>query len=308
MFIPPSVVIAGRRIDLRGRKRCLDCLPHRELRGPRKPVIRPVQVKVCANCGREFAARVVIAGKVRMLYRRSFCFECSPFGARNTSRRPPGNLSPDALALHRRRRRSETVYKSQKKRRQRAKAELVAAFGGRCVDCGYSGSVFALEFHHRDASTKSFSIGTASISRERLWSEAAKCDLLCANCHRVRHAANVKPSGVPVVQFRRRTKLRAVALLGGRCEGCSRSFGVAAFEFHHREAGAKEFAISSDGIPRPWEKIAAELAKCVMLCANCHREVHAGVRELFDDGLLGLAEEAVPYRYTLTPGAASAVA
>ena len=299
-FIPASVLIAGRHIDLRGRQRCLECLPHRPLRGPRKPVSRPVQVKKCANCSREFAARVVIDGRVRMLYRRSFCFECSPFGARNTSRRPPGNLSPVALALHRRRRRSETTYKSQKKRRKEAKAQLVQAFGGRCVDCGYSGSAVALEFHHRDPSTKSFSIGTASVSRERLWAEAAKCDLVCANCHRTRHAMSRKPSGAPVVQFRRRTKLRAVALLGGRCEGCSRSFAVATFEFHHRESGAKEFAISSDGIPRPWEKISAELAKCVMLCANCHREVHAGVRELFDDGLLGLAEEPAPYRWTLS--------
>jgi hypothetical protein len=295
VFIPASVVIAGRRIDLRGRQRCLECLPHRELRGPRKPVIRPVQVKLCAQCGREFAARVVIDGKVRMLYRRLFCFECSPFGARNTSRRPPGDLDPDALALHRRRRRSETTYKSQKKRRRKAKAELVVAFGGQCTDCGYSASVVALEFHHRDATTKSFSIGAASVSRARLWAEAAKCDLVCANCHRTRHAGSRGPSGAPVVQFRRRTKLRAVDSLGGRCRGCDGAFPVVAFEFHHLEAGAKEFAISSDGIPRPWEKVAAELEKCVLLCANCHREVHAGVRELFDDGLLGLAEEATPY-------------
>lgn len=265
-------------------------------------------MKRCDSCDRQFAARVVIDGKVRMLYRRSFCFECSPFGARNTSRHPPGNLSADALALHRRRRRSQTTYKSQKKRRKMAKAELVQAFGGGCVDCGYSGSVVALEFHHRDPSTKSFSIGTASVSRERLWAEAAKCDLVCANCHRTRHAANRKPSGAPVVQFRRRTKLRAVASLGGLCEGCSRSFGVAAFEFHHREAGAKEFSISADGIPRPWVKIAAELAKCVLVCANCHREVHAGFLELFDDGLLGLAEEPAPYRCTLSVDDASIAA
>lgn len=308
VLIPPSAVIAGRRIDLRGRKRCLACLPHRTLRGPRKPVIRPVQMKRCANCGSEFPARLAIDGKVRMLYRRIFCFECSPFGARNTSKQPPGNLSGEALLLHRRRRRSATTYRSQKKRRKQAKAELVAAFGGRCIDCGYAASVVALEFHHRDPSTKSFSIATASVSRERLWAEAAKCDLVCANCHRTRHATGRKSTGAPVVQFRRRTKLRAVTLLGGRCEGCNRSFGVATLEFHHREAGAKEFAISTDGIPRPWDKIAAELEKCVLLCANCHREVHAGVRELFDDGLLGLAEDAAPYAVPVSSGGASVAA
>ena len=46
-----------------------------------------------------------------------------------------------------------------------------------------------------------------------------------------------------------------------------------------------------------------------MLCANCHREVHAGVRELFDDGLLGLAEDGAPYGYAhLMRNAVDAVA
>ena len=66
------------------------------------------------------------------------------------------------------------------------------------------------------------------------------------------------------------------------------------FDFHHRDAKEKDFAISQDGVPRRWETIVAELAKCVMLCANCHREVHAGVRTL--EGVQpGVAEEALEY-------------
>jgi hypothetical protein len=58
---------------------------------------------------------------------------------------------------------------------------------------------------------------------------------------------------------------------------------VDALEFHHLDPKAKEFAISHDGITRSWSKIQAELAKCVLLCANCHRETHTGLRSFGDD-------------------------
>lgn len=96
--------------------------------------------------------------------------------------------------------------------------------------------------------------------------------------------------------------------MGRTCHCCGRDGHAAIFEFHHRNASEKDFGISEAGIPYRWDKVVAELAKCVMLCANCHREVHAGVRELFDDGLLGLAEEPAPYRYTLSVHDASAAA
>lgn len=68
--------------------------------------------------------------------------------------------------------------------------------------------------------------------------------------------------------------------MGGACTGCGRPEPIAALEFHHIDATTKEFGISTEGITRRWDKIEAELAKCVLLCANCHREVHAGARQL----------------------------
>lgn len=58
-----------------------------------------------------------------------------------------------------------------------------------CVDCEESDPV-CLDFHHRDPSQKSFVIGHqyAQRSRERMQIEIDKCDVLCANCHRKRHA------------------------------------------------------------------------------------------------------------------------
>jgi hypothetical protein len=70
-------------------------------------------------------------------------------------------------------------------RRREMKTQLVLEAGGRCVACGYSRSVAALHFHHLDPSSKSFSIAGAGVTRSlaRARVEAAKCILLCANCH-----------------------------------------------------------------------------------------------------------------------------
>jgi predicted HNH restriction endonuclease len=137
-----------------------------------------------------------------------------------------------------------------------------------------------LQFHHRDPSTKDFGLGHFSGSLARLIAEAAKCDLVCANCHRVRHAREAVASDHRIVVLRRETKLRAIASFGGACGVCGFAFAPAAMEFHHPDPSKKEFAISVDGIYRTWEKVRHELESCVMLCANCHAEVHAGVRTL----------------------------
>ncbi|MDQ2950788.1 MAG: hypothetical protein M3R54_00835 [Chloroflexota bacterium] len=154
--------------------------------------------------------------------------------------------------------------------------------------------MLALEFHHRDPAAKSFPLGGFSGSQRRFEIEALKCDLICANCHRNRHALEDDKSGAKQVEFRRRTKLRAVRLHGATCYACDGGFPPPVFEFHHWDGKTKEFGVAARGVTRPWDDVVSELAKCVMLCANCHREVHAGVREL-DDGLLGLAEDAVRY-------------
>jgi DNA-binding transcriptional ArsR family regulator len=77
--------------------------------------------------------------------------------------------------------RSEAVSK----RRRRLKEILVDEAGGRCVICGYDRYIGALEIHHRDARTKVFGIGNRGLTRslEAVRAEAAKCVLLCANCH-----------------------------------------------------------------------------------------------------------------------------
>jgi predicted nucleic-acid-binding Zn-ribbon protein len=70
--------------------------------------------------------------------------------------------------------------------RAKIKAELLKRRGGKCKACGYSKSVSALRFHHRDPLTKYFNISgvlLTTMSRQLLEAEADKCDVYCLNCY-----------------------------------------------------------------------------------------------------------------------------
>lgn len=53
-----------------------------------------------------------------------------------------------------------------------------------------------------------------------------------------------------------------------------------ALVFHHLDPKKKEFGLSERGLTRSWEKIKLEIDKCVLLCANCHMEIHDGISQL----------------------------
>ena len=81
------------------------------------------------------------------------------------------------------------------------------------------------------------------------------------------------------VRKRRKTvRYRALTYKGGRCQRCGYDRCTEALEFHHLTSTKKDFGISSKGYTRSWEKIRAELDKCVLLCANCHREIHSSLQ------------------------------
>ena len=86
-----------------------------------------------------------------------------------------------------------------------------------------------------------------------------------------------------VARRRRRTKAILVAELGGACAICGYRRSLEALEFHHVDPADKSFGISFGGVTRGIEALRAEAEKCVLLCANCHAEVEAGVASLPDD-------------------------
>ena len=78
-----------------------------------------------------------------------------------------------------------------------------------------------------------------------------------------------------VSKRRRELRQKAVELLGGKCSMCGYNKCEAALEFHHLDPLLKDFSVSTRGLTRSWDKIEKELNKYILLCANCHREIHS---------------------------------
>lgn len=72
---------------------------------------------------------------------------------------------------------------------------------------------------------------------------------------------------------RQARKQKAVEYKGGKCVKCGYSKSVAAMDFHHLDPTVKEFALASRK-DLSWDQWKIELDKCILLCANCHREIH----------------------------------
>lgn len=73
---------------------------------------------------------------------------------------------------------------------------------------------------------------------------------------------------------RKTTRLRIIKSMGGECQLCGYKKCIRALEIHHINPEEKEFTFSTDKLCHSWEKLSEELKKCILLCANCHREVH----------------------------------
>lgn len=73
--------------------------------------------------------------------------------------------------------------------------------------------------------------------------------------------------------FRKRLKEKAVEYKGGKCVICGYNKSLRALDFHHVDETKKDFSISRN-TNRSWESIKKELDKCILVCSNCHREIH----------------------------------
>jgi len=68
-------------------------------------------------------------------------------------------------------------------------------------------------------------------------------------------------------------KNQAIIERGGACQKCGYSKCIAALEFHHLDSQAKSMRRTGMKNLRE-EEFRAEIEKCILICSNCHREIH----------------------------------
>jgi hypothetical protein len=86
-----------------------------------------------------------------------------------------------------------------------------------------------------------------------------------------------------VKTWRKNSKVRIVKAMGSQCQVCGYSKCTDVLDLHHIDPTQKELSFGAiRANPTSWTNIVIELRKCILLCANCHREIHAGIINLPD--------------------------
>lgn len=184
---------------------------------------------------------------------------------------------------------NKTAYLQRNRRRKpldrRVAAETVLQYLREhpCARCGETDPV-VLEFNHLEPQAKLANVSEMiqeGVSKSRLAAEIAKCEVLCANCHQ-RHTISARRAHYKIVASTRGPSWRLAAnrrnggyvlkrLSTASCVDCGLTDPLV-LQFDHRagEVKVKDIGwfISSGSALR---HLAAELLKCDVRCANCHR-------------------------------------
>ena len=92
----------------------------------------------------------------------------------------------------------------------------------------------------------------------------------------IKHGKKKKVSNTEAVEsWRKRKKKALVEYKGGKCQCCGYSKCIEALEFHHLDPNIKSFTIS--GKSKSFNSLKNEVDKCILVCSNCHKEIHAGL-------------------------------
>ena len=112
--------------------------------------------------------------------------------------------------------------------------------------------------------------------REKICSKCGKSFIVKDNAFSRRYCYDCVPI-IPKSRAQNRQIIKRWALeyKGSKCEICGYNKCSAALDFHHKDPKEKDFNLSDGNLILDWCEIKKELDKCSLVCANCHREIHA---------------------------------
>lgn len=77
-----------------------------------------------------------------------------------------------------------------------------------------------------------------------------------------------------VIRRRKKSRTELLNLYGNACYLCGYNKCQAALQFHHIDTKSKLFALSHKGLTRNFNALQKEAEKCILVCSNCHAEIH----------------------------------
>jgi hypothetical protein len=137
-------------------------------------------------------------------------------------------------------------------------------------ECSRNGYAKGLCFVHYGRNRKGLNINSAIRNKKR--------GAICIDCGKI---LNKKSGWGRCSNHYRKFRLHLikkiiVQFFGGKCAKCLQNFPDCVFDFHHLDKNIKEESPAKMMNTNSTEKIAQELSKCILLCANCHRKEHFG--------------------------------
>ena len=133
-----------------------------------------------------------------------------------------------------------------------------------------------LDFHHRENDNRLMPVNKMvphGFGKDRIRMEIAKCDLICANCHRKLHA---QPFSTNTRKYRVKLRrwVQSVKADSNGCVNCAEA-DPDCLDFHHLNEREKIDSVSQLISYEPSkEELLIEMNKCQIICANCHRKEH----------------------------------
>jgi hypothetical protein len=110
------------------------------------------------------------------------------------------------------------------------------------------------------------------ICKEKLSGKQSK---FCSSKHKNSFTNNKHQNYLSQQRRGRQRRTLLIQEKGGRCERCGYSKNIAALAFHHTEPSSKSFQIDLRRCSNTsWKSLLAESEKCLLLCHNCHAEIH----------------------------------